>query len=54
LSFLKQTSINNFVHEAVNVNNPQDYTRAWFAWANGFFGELILDISERLPHLLKK
>ena len=43
-----------FVHEAVNIKNTQDYTRYWFAWANGYFGELILDIKNRFPHLLKK
>ena len=49
MQFLKVTSINNAVHEAVSVNNVHEYTREWFAWANGFFGELILDIHKRFP-----
>ncbi len=33
-----------FMHESFNVDNPQKYTRSWFAWVNGLFGELILKI----------
>src|SRR5206468_1937363 len=31
-----------FIHEAFHMNDPARYTRDWFAWANTFFGELIL------------
>ncbi|MBB4037279.1 hypothetical protein GGR21_003196 [Dysgonomonas hofstadii] len=30
-----------FMHESFNVNNPKKFTRAWFAWQNTLFGELI-------------
>lgn len=33
-----------FMHESFNVDNPEEYTRSWFAWVNGLFGELILKI----------
>jgi meiotically up-regulated gene 157 (Mug157) protein len=34
-----------FMHEAFHKDNPADYTRDWFAWANTLFGELIIAIN---------
>jgi len=31
-----------FMHEGFNSDDPENYTRPWFAWANSLFGELIL------------
>ncbi|MDE6182233.1 MAG: glycoside hydrolase family 125 protein, partial [Eubacteriales bacterium] len=31
------------MHEGFNVNNPEEYTREWFSWANAMFCELLLD-----------
>lgn len=31
-----------FMHESFNKDNPEKFTRAWFAWQNTLFGELIL------------
>ncbi len=43
-----------FIHESVNVDNPKDYTRPWFSWANSLFGELILKIYKENPKILEK
>ncbi|MBP5397949.1 MAG: glycoside hydrolase family 125 protein [Bacteroidales bacterium] len=36
-----------FMHESFHVDDPNVYTRPWFAWQNTLFGELILDLIER-------
>jgi meiotically up-regulated gene 157 (Mug157) protein len=41
-----------FMHESFNKDDPNTFTRPWFAWANGLFGELILDTLQRKPALL--
>jgi meiotically up-regulated gene 157 (Mug157) protein len=53
LKTLKETHAGtHFIHESVNVDNPKKFTRPWFGWANSLFGELILHVYERWPHLL--
>ena len=41
-----------FMHESFHKDDPAKFTRSWFAWANGLFGDLILDIEKRAPALL--
>jgi len=41
-----------FMHEAFHKDDPADYTRSWFAWANTLFGELILQTAKRYPNVL--
>jgi len=54
LHWLKTTHAETgFMHESFNKDNPEKYTRAWFAWANALFGELIVKLSEERPNLLK-
>lgn len=42
-----------FVHEAVDQDDPAKFTRTWFAWANGLFGELIVHLADTRPRLLQ-
>jgi len=41
-----------FIHEAFDQDAAATYPRHWFAWANGLFGELMLDLARRKPALL--
>jgi meiotically up-regulated gene 157 (Mug157) protein len=41
-----------FIHEAFHKDDPQKFTRSWFAWANTIFGELVLKTLNERPHLL--
>ncbi|EIM88208.1 uncharacterized protein STEHIDRAFT_95225 [Stereum hirsutum FP-91666 SS1] len=40
------------IHESINIYNGSDYTRQWFAWANSYFAEMMLDLAERKPYLI--
>ncbi|HVT80488.1 MAG TPA: glycoside hydrolase family 125 protein [Phycisphaerae bacterium] len=54
LNALKSTHAGTgFMHEAFWMNDPKRYTRDWFAWANTFFGELILHLAHTRPDLLQ-
>ena len=38
---LMQTTANtNYMHESINCDNPQQFTREWFAWANTLLDSL--------------
>ena len=41
-----------FIHEAFNKDDPDKFTRPWFAWANSLFGELILKSYKERAHVL--
>lgn len=43
---LNSTSGMGVVHESVNSWNGNAFTRAWFGWANGLMGELIIRIED--------
>lgn len=53
LRMLKATHAGTgLMHEAFDRDDPSDYTRDWFAWANTLFGELIVQLERDRPHLL--
>jgi meiotically up-regulated gene 157 (Mug157) protein len=36
-----------FMHESFHKDNPSNFTRKWFAWANTLFGELIIKLIDQ-------
>jgi len=54
LQLLKRGSAGTgFIHESYNKDDPQRFTRTWFAWANTLFGELIAHTAAHHPKLLQ-
>jgi len=45
----------NLMHEGFDVNNPDNFTREWFSWANMMFCELVMDFFDITidPHMPK-
>ncbi|HCE43630.1 MAG TPA: metal-independent alpha-mannosidase [Lentisphaeria bacterium] len=55
LKTLKNTHAGTgFIHESFHVDNPEDFSRKWFAWANTIFGELIVSLYKNNPRLLRE
>jgi meiotically up-regulated gene 157 (Mug157) protein len=42
-----------FMHESYFKDDPRRFTRAWFAWANTLFGELLGSLAATRPELLR-
>jgi uncharacterized protein len=54
IRMLQRSSANSgFMHESYHKDDPAHFTRAWFAWANTLFGELIGKIVQTKPQLLR-
>lgn len=51
-TLVQNTAGLGLIHESINIYNGNEYTRSWFAWANSYFSEMILDLAQRKPHLL--
>ena len=41
-----------FMHESFHKDDPKNFTRSWFAWANTLFGELLWKTLNEKPALL--
>ena len=52
INLVRNSSRLGLVHESVNVNDINQYTRSWFAWANSVFAKTILKIAAEKPHLI--
>jgi meiotically up-regulated gene 157 (Mug157) protein len=53
IRMLKKSSADTgFMHESYDRNDPHKFSRAWFAWANTLFGELIGKTAISKPQLL--
>lgn len=47
LDILADTTANTgFMHESFDVNDPESFTRSWFAWANSIFAEMAVYLKE--------
>jgi meiotically up-regulated gene 157 (Mug157) protein len=53
LRWLRDTTAGTgFMHESFQRDDPKEFTRPWFAWANTLYGELILKLAKERPALL--
>lgn len=54
LNLLKSAAAaTGFMHESYFKDDASRFTRAWFAWANTLFGELVGTLAKTKPHLLR-
>ena len=53
LNILKSTTAGtNLMHESFWKDDPNNFSRSWFAWANSIFAELILQVAQERPYLI--
>lgn len=52
INLVRNSSFLGLVHESINVNDINKYTRSWFAWANSVFAQTILKIAAEKPYII--
>ncbi|EME83469.1 uncharacterized protein MYCFIDRAFT_154061 [Pseudocercospora fijiensis CIRAD86] len=52
-SILTSTDGLGLVHESVNAHNEGKWTRSWFAWANGLFGQCVYELAMKKSRVLE-
>lgn len=50
---LNSTAGLGLIHESVNAHDSRRYSRSWFSWANGLFGQAILEVEKKMPWVLE-
>jgi meiotically up-regulated gene 157 (Mug157) protein len=54
LAMLKKSHAGTgLMHESFHKDDPANFTRKWFAWANTLFGELIVTLANEKPEILR-
>lgn len=53
ISLTKNHGGTGFMHESFHMDDPNNFTRKWFAWANTLFGELVWKTFKSNPQLLE-
>ncbi|KNG46377.1 glycoside hydrolase family 125 protein [Stemphylium lycopersici] len=49
---LQSTDGLGLMHESVHARQEGVWSRQWFSWANGLFGQMVLDLERRRPGIL--
>ena len=50
----RSTAGTGYMHEGFDLDDPANFSREWFAWANSLFAELLLKIKNERPGLLRR
>ncbi|KXT16376.1 hypothetical protein AC579_5604 [Pseudocercospora musae] len=51
-SILSSTDGLGLIHESVNAHDEGKWTRSWFAWANGLFGQAVYELARKKSKVL--